>query len=148
VALSDTQMVTVAVVLGILLLVIVYNNIMAARGRPAGRPSSEEEPAVHPFLAKFARHEGNVVGEVVAVSGGRLILKQSGAFKAVPLAQASEDSGEVILTGDIDWNSALAEGKAWHGKNRAEADAAVSGPLTRSEDVKSPALGSTQKREG
>lgn len=149
-ALSNVQTATVLVVLGILLLVILYNNVRAARSRPKG-PQAEagaQMPSVHPLLCKFARHEGSVVGESLALDGDRLILKQAGVFKSVPLGQVREEGGELVVTGSVDWAKAAEEGSAWHAKNRAAVDSAVSGPLTRSEDVKAPAIESVQKREG
>ena len=149
-ALSNVQTVTVLLVLGILLLVILYNNVVAARSHPKGAKAegNAQAPPVNPLLCKFARHEGNVVGESVALEGDRLVLKQAGVFKSVPVGQVREEGGELVVTGAVDWAKAMEEGAAWHAKNRAAVDDAVSGPLTRSEDVKAPAIESVQKREG
>lgn len=152
-ALSQSQLLTLVGVLALLFVVIVYNNVVAARARRAGLGSapkgrSGEGPAVHPMVAKFARHEGSIVGEGVAVDGDRLILKQGGTFKAVPLAQAEVKGDDVVLTGAIDWDAAMAAGAAWHAAHRASADMAVSGTLTRSEDVKAPAIESVRERDG
>lgn len=149
-ALTQSQLYAVVGVLAILFVVIVVNNVLAARARhgPA-RPkpaSSDDGPAVHPMVAKFARHEGSVVGEGVAVADEHLILKQAGVFKAVPLEQAKVVGEEIVLSGSIDWTAAQGAGAAWHASHRAAAIPEVSGQLTRSEDVKAPALESTKDR--
>ncbi|MFA5943006.1 MAG: DUF5749 family beta-barrel protein [Candidatus Thermoplasmatota archaeon] len=151
-ALGQTQLLTVAGVLAILFAVIVYNNVAAMRSRikarqaTKGSASSHEGP-VHPLLVKFARHEGSVVGETVAIDGERLILKQAGSFKAVPISQAEVKGDDVVLTGLIDWAIAAQAGTAWHESTR-KADAGVSGELTKSSDVKSPAMDAVRSRDG
>lgn len=156
-AFSNGQLATVAGVLAILFLVIVLNNVAAMRARARARSASagggagaaggEGSGAVHPLLVKFARHEGSVVGETVALDGDRLVLKQAGVFKAVPARQAEVKGDDVVLTGAIDWAAAEAAGREWH-EARRRADAGVSGELTRSEDVKAPALDAVRSREG
>ena len=151
-ALTQAQLLTMAGVLVILFAVIVYNNIEAARARKAARggakgsSSATSSSPVDPLLVKFARHDGMVVGEGIAIDGDRLILKQAGVFKSVPRAQAEVRGDEVVLTGAIDWDKAIADGAAWHAGHRAAPIAEVSGELTRSEDVKAPALESTKDR--
>lgn len=156
-ALTNAQLGTMAAVLVILFAVIVFNNVLAARDRlrarggaaSSGGPSASAGGAsapVDPLLVKFARHDGSVVGETVAIAGDRLILKQGGTFKSVPKAQAEVRGDEVVLTGPVDWTQAAADGAAWHAGHRAEPIAEVSGQLTRSEDVKAPALESTKDR--
>ena len=145
-ALTETQLWTVLAVLVVLLAVIVYNNLSAGqRRRRDGKDGPE--PSVSPFLAKFVQHEGSIVGEVVALDGDRLVLKQSGAFKSVPTAQARAEGDEVLLTGPIDWDAALRDGAAWLERSRKGQDLAVSGALTRSEDVKAPAMGALKERK-
>jgi hypothetical protein len=143
---GDTQLYTVAGVLAILFAVILYNNISAMRARAvakAAKPVGHEGP-VHPLLVKFARHDGSIVGETVAIDGPRLILKQAGSFKAVPISQAEVKGDDVVLNGPIDWAVATQEGTAWHQSTR-KADTGVSGELTKSSDVKSPALESMRR---
>lgn len=152
VALDQGQLLTLGGVLVLLFLVIVFNNVSAARARAAatgGKPGaagSTSSAPVDPLLVKFARHEGSVVGETVAIQGDQLILKQAGMFKAVPKAQAEVRGDEVVLSGHIDWVKAATDGAAWHASHRAAAIPEVSGDLTRSEDVKSPAIESTRER--
>lgn len=150
-ALGQTQLYTVAGVLVILFAVIVYNNVAAMRARIQSRQATQaagtsHDGPVHPLLVKFARHDGSIVGETVAIDGERLILKQAGSFKAVPIAQAEVKGDDVILTGMIDWAAAAQAGTAWHESTR-KADVGVSGELTKSADVKSPALES-MRRDG
>lgn len=129
----------------ILVAVVVYNNLRArqeaAEGPPAlPGPSSEDGASGDALMLKFVRHRGSVVGETVAHDGGTLILKQAGVFKAVPIAQAEVRGDEVVLTGDIDWDEAVAQGTAWQEDKTSGSDPTVSGDLTRSEDVRKPAL--------
>lgn len=157
VALDQGQLLTLAGVLVILFLVIVVNNVAAMKARArartgagqakgsTGSASTSSEP-VHPLLVKFARHEGSVVGETVALDGDNLILKQAGLFKSVPRSQAEVQGEEVVLTGHIDWPEAATKGAEWHALHRASAIPEVSGTLTRSEDVKAPAMDSTRDR--
>jgi hypothetical protein len=153
-AFDQTQLLTLAGVLLILFAVIVGNNVSAARSRgrakaaagASGTAGAGGDTVVHPLLVKFARHEGSVVGETVAIDGDRLVLKQAGTFKSVPLAQAQEKDGEVVLSGGIDWAAAEQAGTAWH-EARRHADAGVSGTMTTSADVKSPAMEAVRARD-
>lgn len=142
--LTQTQLLAVGGVLAILLGLIAYNRSAAAKGRAA---KDADGPAVHPYICKFVQHEGAVVGEVVAMEGDRLILKQAGVFKSVPSAQAKPVGEELVLEGSVDWPAAIRDGTAWHQKNRSGASAELSGPLTRSEDVKAPALEALKDRK-
>lgn len=156
-AFSNAQLATVAAVLAILFVVIVLNNVAAMRARSRAKAASAgsageaggagDGSPVHPLLVKFARHDGSIVGETVALDGDRLILKQAGVFKSVPARQAEMRGDDVVLTGAIDWTAAEAAGREWH-EARRKADAGVSGELTRSEDVKAPALDAVRSREG
>lgn len=148
-ATTDTQLYTVAGVLAILFLVILYNNVAAMRARSKARQANQppgHEGPVHPLLVKFARHEGSIVGETVAIDGDRLIVKQAGSFKAVPVTQAKVEGDDVVISGSVDWAAAEKAGAEWHQSTR-KADAGVSGELTKSSDVKSPALES-MRRDG
>lgn len=146
-AFDTQQILTLAGVLAVLFGVIVFNNVAAARSRSAARSASASGDVVHPLLVKFARHDGSVVGETVAIDGPNLILKQAGLFKAVAVSQAQVKEGEVVLEGPIDWAAAEQAGMAWH-ESRRKADAGVSGTMTTSADVKSPAMESVRARDG
>lgn len=150
-AFSQTQLLTVLGVLVVLFAVIVYNNVAAMRARIQAREAtkaagSSHEGPVHPLLVKFVRHDGSIVGETVAMDGDRLILKQAGRFKAVPVSQAKVEGDDVLLSGPIDWVAAEQAGSAWHESTR-KSDAGVSGELTKSSDVKSPALDAVRARD-
>jgi hypothetical protein len=73
------------------------------------------------------------VGEVVGLATDRLILRQGGVHKAVPLAQARLRDGDVALEGDIDWTAAEEQGRSWagaaeSGDGPAVADGGPKGP--------------------
>jgi hypothetical protein len=159
-ALEGSDYATLAAVLVVLLAVLVYNHFRTRHGdtpqpqaaadaaaAPKSKGRSGPEPTVDPLLSRFAHHEGEVVGETVAVEGDNLILKQAGVFKAVPRAAASLDGTEVKLTGAIDWDQARAQGAGWLERSRKGVDEAVTTDLTRSEDVRSPALEAFKARE-
>lgn len=147
-----TVLYTLLGVLFILLAVVVYNNQRARQeqekgGRPVPTGSDEEEGDGDDLLLKFVRHDGGIVGETVATHGDRLILKQAGVFKSVPLALASVEGDEVVLEGDIDWQDAIGKGEAWHAAHTKGHDPLVTEQLTRSQDVRKPALEAMKDRE-
>lgn len=65
------------------------------------------------MLGRYATHRGSVVGEVVALTTDRVVLRQGGIHKAVPLSQARLREGDVLIEGDVDWTAAENAGKAW-----------------------------------
>lgn len=129
-----------AILVGMLLV----NQVLAKRARE--QVAEPEDPAKD-LLLKFAHHEGSVVGESVAIDDDRLILKQAGVFKSVPLAQAEVHEGDIRITGDVDWEEAIRQGEAWHDAKTAGHDPAITEQLTRSEDVRSPALSALRSQD-
>ncbi len=131
-------------VLAILVLVMLYNNSRAKREASNPMPKldrQEEERGIEDdWLLKFVRHEGSIVGETFARDGDLLVLKQAGVYKTVPKALATIAGDEVILQGDIDWDAAVADGMRWHEAHTKGHDPLVTEQLTRSEDVRNPAL--------
>lgn len=120
---SSSDLLTAVGVILILLAGIVYNHLQVAKG--ARGPSKVLASAS--MLGRYASHRGSVVGEVVAITTDRLVIRQSGLHKAVPLSQARLRDGEVILEGDIDWSAAEDAGKAWAGAAANEAETASPG---------------------
>ena len=141
---------TLGLVAFLLIVVVSYNNMMAKQARERGpAPKAErDEEDTSSWLCKFALHDGNVVGETLAVDGDRLILKQAGVFKSVRIEQARIEGEEVVLRGDIDWDAAIESGTAWHQANTKGQDDLVSAQLTTSADVRAPALDAMKEREG
>jgi len=147
-ATAQEQLLAAAAVFGIIVLLMVYNQVRPVRPRAPGADAGtvETRPAVDPRLARFVTHEGQVVGEVVAVDRDRLVLKHAGGFRAVPASLARESGAELRLEGDVDWREADAAGEAWHAANRSQAPAEVTGgTLTTSADVRNPALESMRR---
>lgn len=144
----QTALYTVIGVAVIILLVITYNNMRAReeREKPKGQ-EDEDEGSVSPLLSRFVRHDGNVVGETVAVDDGDLILKQAGVFKAVPRSMATLVDDEVVLMGHIDWDQAVARGTAWKEGATKGVDPQVTSDLTKSEDIRKPALEALKEKE-
>ncbi len=139
--------VVVVAVLAIILAVMALNARLSHRpGANTGSRDENEEMETN-LLCKFVHHDGNVVGETVAIHGDQLILKQEGVFKSVPRNQIQEDGDDLLLSGFIQWDAAIQEGNAWHQTNTTGADPAVTTDLTRSEDVKAPALEAFKRRE-
>ncbi|MEA3191214.1 MAG: hypothetical protein QOD77_1796 [Thermoplasmata archaeon] len=115
-AFSAQELLTIAGVLGMLLAVIAYNNLRAARARDAPAPISAHPPpaeGVHPIVGRYVQHEGSVVGEVVAVAGERAILRQAGVHRAVPVARLEPRGGELALVGAVDWAEAERAAADW-----------------------------------
>ncbi len=140
----QTTLYTLLAVLAILVIVMLYNNSRAKREAtdPLPRlPEADEDHGIEDaWLLKFVRHGGNIVGETVARDGDLLILKQAGVFKTVPKAMATIAGDEVVLAGDIDWEASIADGTRWHEAHTKGRDVLVTEHLTRSEDVRNPAL--------
>lgn len=130
----------------LLLAVISYNN-MKAKEEAQRSPARDEEEDAAGWLSKFAVQGGNVVGETVGMDGDRLVLKQAGTYKVIPLAAAKLHGDEVHVVDDVDWTQALADGAAWHEANTKGLDDAVTSQLTRSQDVKAPALAALEARD-
>ena len=148
-ALESGELAALGGVLVVLVAVLAYNLIRAKTSPLQARPAADgaEEPSVDARLSRFVVHEGNVVGETVAVEGDQLVLKQAGAYKLVPAAQTELAGDELQLRGDIDWKAAEAAGAAWHESNSKGVDDSVSGDLTTSADVKAPAREAFEKRQ-
>ena len=126
---DTTELATAGGVLLILLAVVFYNHLQVSRG--ARRPAVRQPLASASMLGRYATHRGAVVGEVVGITVDRLVLRQAGTHKAVPLARARHEGDDVVLEGDIDWAQAEADGKAWAdtaaGAGPAEASGAAAG---------------------
>lgn len=139
---------TLALLLVLLLAVVSYNNMKAKEERQRREtegPGESDEDAAG-WLSKFAVQGGSVVGETVSLDGEQLILKQAGIYKAVPLSAAKLHGDEVVI-GDVDWDAALAAGATWHEANTKGQDDQVTSDLTKSEDVKAPALEAMKARQ-
>jgi hypothetical protein len=111
VALSQVELYSILGVLAVLLGVIAYNNVAAARAsRAAGGPRAQ--PA---WLGKHVHFEGNVLGEVVAEDGGLLVVRRADATLAVPRSAVKAHGLDLSLTG-FDRDAALAAGAAWQAR--------------------------------
>ncbi len=133
-ALQSNDILVAVGVVAVILVVMVLNRKMASR------PQADEGPSVDPQLCQFVTYRGAVVGETVAFADDMVILKQAGQFKAVPKVQMKDTDEGLTLTGDIDWEDALAKGSGWHKSHTAGHDPAVTEQLTTSADVRAPAL--------
>lgn len=140
---------TLALLLVLLLAVVSYNNMKAKeerQRRDSEGPSHDSDEDAAGWLSKFAVQGGSVVGETVSIDGEQLILKQAGIYKAVPLSAAKLHGDEVVIA-DVDWEAALAAGSEWHEANTKGKDDQVTSDLTKSEDVKAPALEAMKARQ-
>lgn len=71
------------------------------------------EPLDLSYAAKVVtREDGETVGESVGLADGRVIVKDSGTFYAVPQAQVAE-SGEGLVAQGVDWDRAREVGGEW-----------------------------------
>jgi len=102
-------------VLAILLGGIVYNHLAVARAaKPRPKAAARRRP--DSMMGRFVSHRGSVVGEVVGITNDRLVLRQAGMHRAVPLSQVHWRDGEPVLEGDVDWAAADEDGRAWAGE--------------------------------
>jgi nitrogen fixation protein FixH len=109
------ELYTILGVLAILLGVIVYNNVAAAL---ATRRRAAAAPAASPWMGRHVQFEGDVVGEVVAEEGDRLILRRGDRTLAVPRAQVRPQGLDLSLA-SFDRAAAQAEGEAWQARGGA-----------------------------
>jgi hypothetical protein len=101
---SHSEWVAALGVLAVFVIGVALNWVLSARPKQAQAVS---------MVGMYASHEGNVVGEVVAVTSDRVILLQGGVHKAVPKSQSRVREGDVFLEGAVDWAKAEEEGRAW-----------------------------------
>jgi hypothetical protein len=110
---DPVQLYAILGVLVVLLGVIVYNNVAAARA------TRRTAPAPSPgWVGRHVHFEGDVVGEVVAEEGDRLILRKGDSTLAVPRSQVRPQGLDLGLKA-FDGAAALAEGAAWASRNGA-----------------------------
>jgi hypothetical protein len=116
-ALSSTDLLSVAGVVVILVGVMVYNALRAAKARPTGAG-----PAGGSFggavtgpdvLQRYVQHGGAIIGQAVAIEDGRVLLRQGLTHRAVSEAKLERAGNELRLVGDIDLVASEAEGAAW-----------------------------------
>ncbi len=146
---ETSQLVMGAAVVVVIALVAAANRMMS-KANPLGEGQAagdDDGHSVDPMLCKFVAHEGNTVGETVAFDGERMILKDHGVFMAVDRSLATLDGETVVIQGYVDWDAAKEAGASWRAANTKGLDPAVTGELTRSEDVVAPAREATRDRD-
>ncbi len=155
-ALEGAEWGAVAAVFVIILAMMIYNQMVAKRAATsasgasaprAGKSSKASESDARDYLSRFVVHNGNVVGEVVAMDGEDLILKHSGQYRAVAVADVQTTSDEIHVRGELDWNLAESRGQAWLERNRKGQDDEITAQLTTSADVQRPAFEAFQSRQ-
>ncbi len=119
-AFSQMELLTVAGVLVLLFGIIVYNNARAAKATRAlaaakAGMTPEEMSAPKPWPGRYLQHEGDVLGQVVAVEGERVIVRKGATVLSVPKAQVREQGADLGLTGSFDAAAAEREGASWKG---------------------------------
>ncbi len=119
VAFSQTELLTVGGVLGLLFTVIVYNQMRAAKVmRAAHAEASGIAPAItgKPWPGRYLQHEGDILGQVMAVEGETVIVRKGATTLAVPRVQVREQGADLGLMGAFDAAAAERAGEAWKGK--------------------------------
>lgn len=116
-ALSSTDLLSVAGVVVILVGVMVYNALRAAKARPAATEPAGGifgGPATGPdVLHRYVQHGGAIIGQAVAVEDGRVLLRQGTTHRAVPGSKLERAGNELRLVGDLDLSASETEGAAW-----------------------------------
>jgi hypothetical protein len=106
---DQVDLYTVLGVLAVLLGVILYNSMSALRTRAraaSALPSST-------WLGKHVQHHGDILGEVVAEEGDKVVLRKGPATMCVPRSLVRPQGLDLGVKGDLDLATALAEGQAW-----------------------------------
>jgi len=65
------------------------------------------------ILYKFVLHNGNTIGESVAVVAGNLIIKDKSKMLCVPFDVIERVDDEHVYVDDFNLDEALAAGNAW-----------------------------------
>ncbi|MEK6985974.1 MAG: DUF5749 family beta-barrel protein [Candidatus Thermoplasmatota archaeon] len=115
-ALSQTEILTVAGVLVLLFAVILTNNFRAAkatRALKAAQAGADAAPTNKPWLGRYLQHEGDIVGQVVAVEGERVIVRKGTINLAIAKSQVREQGADLGVVGTFDLAAAERDGVGW-----------------------------------
>ena len=109
---ATEQLVTVGGVLAILIGVMVYNTLAASRKPivPVAAPGPAAAAAV--WVGRYVQHEGDIVGQVVAVDGDLVIVRKGASWLGIPKAAVREQGLDLGATA-YDAAAAAAAGSAW-----------------------------------
>jgi hypothetical protein len=108
---DQVQIYTVLGVVAVLLGVILYNAWSAVRLRVKAAASLPGASAS--WVGKHVQHQGDILGEVVAEEGDKVVLRKGPATLVVPRALVRPQGLDLGVKGDLDIATALAEGQAW-----------------------------------
>lgn len=115
-ALSQTEILTVAGVLVLLFAVILTNNFRAAKATRAlkvTQASADVAPTNKPWLGRYLQNEGDIVGQVVAVEAERVIVRKGALNLAIAKSQVREQGADLGVVGTLDLAAAEKAGAEW-----------------------------------
>lgn len=115
-ALSQTEILTVAGVLVLLFAVILTNNFRAAkatRALKAAQAGADVAPANKPWIGRYLQSEGDIVGQVVAVEAERIIVRKGATNLAIAKSQVREQGADLGVVGTLDLATAERDGAGW-----------------------------------
>lgn len=111
--------------------------VMLIRNPPAARTVPAPEPAVagtladamavpgavpDPYLLRYVIDDaGARIGESLAMTKERLIVKREGDFHAIPLGNVTIEGADLVARA-VDWESAKRDGEAWRVEQAAKHD--------------------------
>lgn len=130
----------------LIIILAMFGYVHFAGRRNAAGGDNDDGPSVDPMLSRFAVHDGNVIGEVMAAEETQVVVKHQGKFQAFDRSLTVLKGDEVHIVGDVDMDAASTAGDAWLAANRKGQDDAVSAHLTTSADVKKPAREAFEER--
>lgn len=105
---TTQQLLTAASVMAVLIGVMVYNRLAAARAaspKPTGPAST--------WVGRHIQHEGDVLGQVLAVEGDKVLVQKGATRLAFPRAALREQGLDLGLMGTPDMAQAERDGAAW-----------------------------------
>jgi hypothetical protein len=117
VAITQEELVTIGGVLALLFGAILYNNVRAAkatRALKAAEAGAGAAPAgPKPWAGRYLQHEGDVLGQVVAVEGDKVVVRKGAATLAFPKSAVREQGADLGLTGTLDLAAAERDAAGW-----------------------------------
>ncbi len=114
---TSDQLLAAASVLAIVIGIMVYNMLAAARKPTAATAQTGEASASvaapKTLVGRYLQHEGDVVGQVVAIDGEAVIVQKGAHHWAIPKTQVREQGLDLGLVGTVDAAAFEAAGALW-----------------------------------
>jgi nitrogen fixation protein FixH len=110
-----SDLLTVAGVFAILAGVMVYNTLAASRRPIPAAAAGQAQAAPQPWVGRYVQHEGEIVGQVVAVEGDDVVVRKGAAFLVLPRV-AVREQGLDLGVAAYDAEAVAKAGESWKGR--------------------------------